>query len=286
MFNQNYDADPEVAKWLQNRDFRIALSEGIDRDQLNETFWLGLGDPGSAAPGPLSLYYLGPESRKQYATSKVEEANALLDKIGLDKKDAEGFRLRTDGKGRLTLNMSAPAAFFMPYGKIMELVIADWAKNLGIHATVTEVEQSLINTQIPNNELPVVIWENSGSDDPFNNPAHTVPYYSAARFAPLYGTYYQTAGEKGIKPEGDILRMQELLNQGYQVPPEERIELGKEILQLYLDNVFVIGTVGNSPAVAGVAVVSNKMGNVPLSVRGGTPVQTPGNARPAQFYFK
>ncbi len=45
--NQTYDADPEIAKWLQNRDFRIALSLAIDRDQLNETFWLGLGTPGS-----------------------------------------------------------------------------------------------------------------------------------------------------------------------------------------------------------------------------------------------
>jgi hypothetical protein len=47
-----------------------------------------------------------------------------------------------------------------------------------------------------------------------------------------------------------------------------------------------MGTVGNSPAVSGVVVVSNKMGNVPDAVRGGTPVQTPGNARPQQFYFK
>jgi ABC-type transport system substrate-binding protein len=42
--NQTYDADPEIAKWLQNRDFRIALSLGINRDQLNEAFWLGAGD--------------------------------------------------------------------------------------------------------------------------------------------------------------------------------------------------------------------------------------------------
>ena len=33
--NQNFDADPEIAKWLTNKDFRIALSLGIDRDQLN-----------------------------------------------------------------------------------------------------------------------------------------------------------------------------------------------------------------------------------------------------------
>ena len=42
--NQSYDADPEIAKWLTNADFRRALSMGLDRDQLNETFWLGVGD--------------------------------------------------------------------------------------------------------------------------------------------------------------------------------------------------------------------------------------------------
>ena len=48
--NQAYDADPEIAKWLHTADFRRALSMGIDRDQLNETFWLGIGTPGSVAP--------------------------------------------------------------------------------------------------------------------------------------------------------------------------------------------------------------------------------------------
>ena len=38
-------ADAEIGKWLRNRDFRHALSLGIDRDQLNETFWLGLATP-------------------------------------------------------------------------------------------------------------------------------------------------------------------------------------------------------------------------------------------------
>jgi peptide/nickel transport system substrate-binding protein len=285
-FNQNYETDPELKKWLRNRDFRIALSLGINRDEMNDTFWIGLGEPGSAAPGALSQYYLGPESRKQYATFDPQRANDLLDKIGLDKKDSEGYRLRTDGQGRLTVDMSAPAAFFMPYGKIIQMVVNQWGKSIGISASVTEVEQTLINTQITNNELPFVIWENTGSDDPFNNPSHTVPYYAQCRWAPLYGLWYQTAGTQGVKPDGDILHMQELLDQGYTVPADKRVDVGKEIVKLYIDNVFVMGTVGNSPAVSGVVVVSNKMGNVPDSVRGGTPVQTPGNARPQQFYFK
>jgi peptide/nickel transport system substrate-binding protein len=46
--NQTYDGDAEVAKWLQTADFRRALALGIDRDQLNETYWIGLGTPGVA----------------------------------------------------------------------------------------------------------------------------------------------------------------------------------------------------------------------------------------------
>ncbi len=58
--NQSYDADPEIAKWLTNADFRRALSMGLDRDQLNETFWLGVGEPGSVVPAESSPYNPGP----------------------------------------------------------------------------------------------------------------------------------------------------------------------------------------------------------------------------------
>ena len=51
LVNTAYEADPEIAKWLTNRDFRHALALGIDRDQLNEAFWLGIGTPGSCVPG-------------------------------------------------------------------------------------------------------------------------------------------------------------------------------------------------------------------------------------------
>src|SRR3954447_13214248 len=39
-FNMSYEADAEIARWFNTADFRRALSLGIDRDQLNETFWL------------------------------------------------------------------------------------------------------------------------------------------------------------------------------------------------------------------------------------------------------
>ena len=104
--NQSYEKDPEIAKWLTNRDFRRALSHGIDRPQINETFVLGLGETGSSAPGEGTIYFPGPEFKNLHANYDVKTANELLDKIGLDKKDAEGFRLRTDNGQRLRIELT------------------------------------------------------------------------------------------------------------------------------------------------------------------------------------
>ena len=109
--NQSYKADPEIRKWLTNADFRRALSLGIDRDQLNETFWLGVGTPGSPAPARGMPQIPGTEWRKKWSTLDIAQANELLDEIGLTKKDCDGFRLRTDNGERLRIQIHAVQAF-------------------------------------------------------------------------------------------------------------------------------------------------------------------------------
>ena len=55
-------------------------------------------------------YSPGKEWRKKWSTLDPKQANELLDKIGLAKKDGEGYRLRTDGKGRLRIELMTVAA--------------------------------------------------------------------------------------------------------------------------------------------------------------------------------
>ena len=52
-FNFSYNEDPEIQKWILNKDFRRALSMATDRAQINEAFFLGLGTPGSPIPSPV-----------------------------------------------------------------------------------------------------------------------------------------------------------------------------------------------------------------------------------------
>ena len=50
-------SDPVLRELFQNRDFRIALSLGIDREEVNEFAYLGLGKPRAMAPLDESPYF-------------------------------------------------------------------------------------------------------------------------------------------------------------------------------------------------------------------------------------
>ena len=283
--NQTFDADPEIAKWLTNKDFRIALSLGIDRDQLNEVFWLGLGEPGGPAPAEDSLYSAGPGSRKLHSTLDVKQANELLDKLGLV-KGPDGVRQRTDGQGALILTVTTVGAAFVNWTGIAEMVAQQWLKNIGIKANVEELERNLQTDRLNANQLQIRVWSNDGSDNPFTYPPHAMAYSHDSGIGPAAGDWFQSGGKLGKKPEGDLLKQLDLFEKAKGVPAEERKALGQEINRLMAENVWIIGTVGVSPALLGIVVKKNYMGNVPDSVVGSTPGQTPGNARPEQFYFK
>ena len=54
--------------------------------------------------------------------------------MGLDKKDAEGYRLRTDGKGRLRIEVQTFVGFFQAT-QLCEMMREQW-KKIGIQADV------------------------------------------------------------------------------------------------------------------------------------------------------
>jgi peptide/nickel transport system substrate-binding protein len=83
-----------------------------------------------------------------------------------------------------------------------------------------------------------------------------------------------------------MAKVEELYQSAASVPPDERIELIQEIWRIILDQQWAIGTVGLSPAIQGVRVVSNKMGNIPDRQVNSAIIDNPAGARPEQWYFK
>jgi peptide/nickel transport system substrate-binding protein len=287
-FNQTYHAregaDPEIAGLLRNFEFRKAVSLAIDRDQLNEVFWMGVGFPGSVSPDPTGPYSPGPEYRKKYSTLDVKQANRILDGLGYGKKDREGFRLRKDGKGRLDIEILVTASL-VDYPKVAEMVADQLARKVGIRLSIKTVERSLENARVNGNDVQLTMWTTTGNDIPFLQNTMFLED-SSNRMGPLYGTWWQTGGKQGLKPEGSMLRLFELLGLMKGAAPDARTAMAKEWNRVAVDQLYAVGTVGLASTVIGVWVVGNNVGNVPQRANYSLPAQTPGHIYPEQFYFK
>jgi peptide/nickel transport system substrate-binding protein len=285
--NHAYDADPEIAKWLLTADFRRALSMGIDRDQLNETFWLGIGIPGSVAPAESTPYSPGPEWRKKWSTLDVKQANALLDKIGLTKKDGEGYRLRLDGKGRLRIEILTAAGSFIPHTQVAEMIQQQW-KKIGVQADVKEVERSLFETRMRSNEQQISIWANDGTELLYLFPRHGLPVDPAeAKMGHPIADWYASNGKSGKAPrDPELIKALELFRSANGKKLPERIKIAQEIFRMMIDGQYSIGTVGQSPATMGVRISSKKMGNMASRQINAQHCRTPGTSQPSTYYFK
>ena len=95
LFNQTYNEDPEIGRWIRDIKWRQALSYAIDRDSLNQVSHLGLGTIRSMAPHPSNIYYPGDEFTQLYTDYDPAKANQLLDALGLVDTDGDGIRNKT-----------------------------------------------------------------------------------------------------------------------------------------------------------------------------------------------
>ena len=283
--NQSYEADAEIARWLTNVEFRRALALSIDRDQLNETFWLGLGTPGSVVCTEESPYNPGREFRKLWSAYDPKNANAMLDKIGLSKKDGEGYRLRTDGKGRLRIEVTTYLGF-MPFTQIAEMIKVQWAK-IGIQADVAELERSLLNSRRANNETQIsmeIMW---GTENLYaHSPVNLFPYDPTSAVGPLFGKWFATGGASGKTPPGRLKELLELYRAGFSAPEKQHYELGKKIWRIAIEEQYVIGTVGLAPGIMGLRVVKNSLGNIPQRMFNGSSTLHPKQSKPETAFYK
>ena len=285
--NQAYDADPEVAKWLGTADFRRALSLAIDRDQINEALWLGLGTPGSIVPAESVPESPGPGWRKKWSVYDPKQANALLDKLGLTKKDPAGFRLRTDGKGPIRLEILTPAAANIEYTKVAEMVREHWAK-IGIRGDVKEGERTLRLTRAAANEHQTALSAADGTEQLFLYPRHALPVEPSEAFQGVpIARWYASNGKQGTAPKDpELRRALELFRSAAGKRDAERRKVAQEIWKILVEGQYTIGLIGLSPAQMGVRIVSKRMGNIPARETNAQHCRTPCSSQPSTFYFK
>ncbi len=280
MVNLN-NKDLTMRKIVQDPQFRQALSLAINREEMNELLYMGLGEPRQASPFKGSpLYYK--EWEKSYAEYDPERANKLLDQMGLDKRGKDGFRLRPDGK-TLILTIENPG--LTDVVDECELVKNYWEK-IGIKALVKTEERSLYVTRQLAGEQDISYWGiGVGLTNPLLTPEGWIPIHPNCAWAPLWGAWYQTKGKGGEEPPKEIKELTELYEKiTVTLDKKERQTLIDRLVDFYVKNIPIIGAVGEWPIIG---VVKDNFRNVPEVARWDTSIlSSPGYTCPEQYFIK
>jgi len=232
--NQSYAQDPGLLPLFRTKEFRHALSYGIKRDELNTLFWYGLAEPMNpvAARGD-------PFWQEGFGQTAIEydpdKANELLDAVGLDQRDGDGYRLRPDG-ARLQMVLE-----YFQDADVNEQVAGHW-QELGIDAQPRLVERSLWQVRVDGNEamLPtysvaLIMW--------ILDPMWYVPWAGRSYWAPGFATWLQTEGESGVEPTDEVKQLVAWYEELRLEPDaDKRLELGHKILSHHNEQIYIIGT--------------------------------------------
>lgn len=252
--------DPVLRKIFQDVRFRQALSLGINRDEINELVFLGLGVPCQATVLPSCSFYKE-EWGKAFAEYDPARANRLLDEMGLNKRDKEGFRLRPDGK-TLAVNLE-----YLPHegpkGDVCELVERYW-EDLGIKVDVMPRERSFLLTRIGSDQHEITAWHidrsmelcNYAQTDKWLPPGGSVMVY-----AHRWGLWLNRGGKDGEEPPEEFKALYNAFWEWRKYPPgsPEYMSWAKKIYDMHAKNLYMIGTVG----MAGwPLVIKNNLANV------------------------
>ncbi len=273
--------DPALREIFAKDKFRKALSLAIDREEINELIFNALGIARQASIVKGAAYY-DAEWARLYVEYDPVTANAMLDEMGLDQKDGEGWRLRPDGEKLVLVYTHADLGPL--YAKTLELVKA-YFEEVGCQTIINPVARDLHHERRVANEWELSGWDNMDRLFPtfLLDPIRLIPITSDSTVwgGDEFGNWYMSGGEAGVEPTGDLRKLQEIWDQIKAAADEEEVNrLAQEIIELHKKNIWIIGTVGGVP---NQQIVKNGLENVPKEY---TTDWMPKNIVPSQFFWK
>ncbi|MDX2055830.1 MAG: ABC transporter substrate-binding protein [Polyangiaceae bacterium] len=275
---------------LNDKRFRQALSLAVQRQEIIDAEYPGLGvTAAQAAPDESSLFY-EPSAFKAFASFDPNRANQLLDEIGLTERDLEGMRLFRDG---------TPMTFFVHFAHVnfvtlAQFVTEDW-RRIGIRAIPLLQGDRLFYAEKNSLVHDFSLWTSNNEFLPIIEARSFVPIREESNFGIGFARWYQNGGLYGnpkasaagaVVPPKDhpILKAYELYENMSEVgEPEAQAERFRSILKLAAENVWTI-SVATMPPYA--IAVQDAFQNVPDDVVFTWDFLSPGNAYPERFFFK
>jgi len=281
-FNLNHP-DPVLRKIFQDIRFRRAMSLAINRDEINEVAYYGMAVPCQSTVSPDCSFYKK-EWAEAYAQYDPEQANKLLDEMGLRWDEQHQYRLRPDGK-TLSVTIEMVEGLFPGMTKVCELIKEYWGK-VGVKVNLKTVERAFHGQRIEAGVLDVGMWHSDRMEELrcYMPRATKFNPRSEMSWAVQWGLWRDTGGKSGEEPPEEWKRQWERMDRWYTAATrEEYIRLAQEIFDFFAEQLVCIGTVGYGPAPI---VVKNNLRNVVEKALYGDGPNWDKSVFPMQWFFK
>jgi len=280
-----YNSEDSVqAQIFQDINFRIGLSQAMDRQTVIDTVYLGQGRPFQQAPRPESPLY-NERLATQYTDYDVDAANAALDLVMPD-KDAAGFRLRPDGE-RFTFTVVANRDFRPEWVDVLQLIERNW-QEVGIDVTIDVVTNDIWRERaaLPQTDAFVWVGENGLGLQPVLAARDSFTPEAAGGWLAWNARRQNPNAEvtvEPVEPPAGLQRQYELVDQiSASADPAEQVALMTELLNLSADGFY---TIGLSLPEGGYRVINNALQNVPSTLLAGWLYPGPGPANFETFFI-
>jgi len=238
--------DPVWKALLRDVRFRRALSLGINRREINQVIYYGLGIEGNNTALPGAPLY-DADLRRRWTRFDLKAANALLDEIGLTKRDHRGLRLLPDGRSMKIVVETAGES--TEQTDILELIHDSWLE-LGIKIFPKGLQRDVLRNRIFAGETVMCIWFGSefGLIDANTNPKEFAVSDQQQLQWPKWGQHRETKGKSGEPVNMAEAKELQALEQAWASTDDraERTRIWKRILEIHADQQFTIGIVAGA----------------------------------------
>lgn len=242
---------------FQIKDFRIAMSYAINRQEVIDTVFVSQGKPAQPAPLEGTAFY-NKQLATQYLEYDVKKANELLDKIGM-KKGADGWRTSPDGKPFAFIIEGTPE--LSPYmGDAGTMIVKYW-KAVGINVEFKAEARDLFYTRKDGNDTDCTLWGGEGGLNPLLDARNFAPVHYESNWAVAWKNWYVKSKDNAEEPPADIKALMKKYDDAYTAPNyDAQVKAVNEMLQLAAD---LFPNIGISTPADGYAVAKNNLKNVP-----------------------
>ncbi|MEM6901662.1 MAG: ABC transporter substrate-binding protein, partial [Pseudomonadota bacterium] len=252
--------DPVWRDVFQDVRVRRALSLAVDREEINQVIFFGLGKAAANSTLPQSPIY-NPDNAEAFASFDLKKAGQLLDEVGLKRDANTGKRLLPDGR---PMDIIVESAGESTLESDVLLLIRDSYAKLGVGLITRPSQRELFRNRVYSGEALMAVWNGLDNGLPTASmaPMEFAPVRQDHLQWPAWGQYYETHGESGMAP--DMPAAQALLDLYMEwrstMDHQRHAAIWHEMQRLFADHVFTIGTISQVPQPV---VIADHLHNVP-----------------------